>query len=306
MNISSTVVAENDTPSCINEKLTLTERLIRYYEEAGMDYEHWSKEFNMHFGFYRFGSNPFDRESMLRQMNSEVADLLQLSIDQQSFLIDMGCGVGATARFIARSFPKTMVKGVTIVPWQVEKAAELNKTAEIGEQVEVINADYTCMPFENKAADGVLAIESSCHAAGAHKELFVRELARVLKTGGRFVIADCFIKRPEKKFNFLANRCYQAICQNWVLPEMASLDSFVATLQKYGLRDVSVRDVSWRIAPSVAHAPFAVTSFIVKNLLENKTLKPQSINNLKGSLLSLVLGMNRSKFSYCLISGRKG
>jgi hypothetical protein len=39
--------------------------LIAYYENAGPDYGQWSSGFNMHFGYYRFGLNPFRRESML-------------------------------------------------------------------------------------------------------------------------------------------------------------------------------------------------------------------------------------------------
>ena len=37
----------------------------RYYEEAGPDYAAWSPGFNMHFGFFRWGMNPFHREAML-------------------------------------------------------------------------------------------------------------------------------------------------------------------------------------------------------------------------------------------------
>ena len=42
--------------------------IIQYYSEAGMDYEPWSRQFNMHFGYYRFGNNPFNREQMLDEM----------------------------------------------------------------------------------------------------------------------------------------------------------------------------------------------------------------------------------------------
>ena len=41
------------------------EDLHRYYEEAGMDYAAWSPAFNMHFGWWRRGMNPFRREPML-------------------------------------------------------------------------------------------------------------------------------------------------------------------------------------------------------------------------------------------------
>ena len=32
--------------------------LEQYYSEAGPDYAAWSREFNMHFGYYRAGANP--------------------------------------------------------------------------------------------------------------------------------------------------------------------------------------------------------------------------------------------------------
>ena len=44
------------------------EELIAYYEEAGPDFGQWSAGFNMHFGFYRFGMNPFRREPMLNEL----------------------------------------------------------------------------------------------------------------------------------------------------------------------------------------------------------------------------------------------
>jgi hypothetical protein len=46
----------------------------RYYEEAGPDYAAWSANFNMHFGYFRWGMNPFDREAMLEEMNRQIFD----------------------------------------------------------------------------------------------------------------------------------------------------------------------------------------------------------------------------------------
>src|SRR4051812_32381127 len=94
--------------------------VIEFYDNAGMDYEHWSRGLNMHLGFYRWGLNPFAREVMLEQLNLEVAARLQLDAKKMAFLIDLGCGMGAIARSIAGNNPKAIIKGVTIVPSQVE------------------------------------------------------------------------------------------------------------------------------------------------------------------------------------------
>jgi ubiquinone/menaquinone biosynthesis C-methylase UbiE len=282
------------------------ERVIEFYEEAGADYLHWSKGFNMHLGFYRRGLNPFDREKMLEQMNLEIAARLQIDSVDKAFLIDLGCGAGAIARSVAKNYPKAIIKGVTITPSQVETATKLNARANLQKQIEIFKGDYAALPFEAGAADGVWAVESACYAEGAAKENLVREMARVLKTGGRFVVADCFIKQTEKKFNFLIEKCYRSACRNWALPEMPALESFVEALERQGFRDIVVEDISRRVAPSLFHAPFAVLGFIFKKFLAGEALKQQSINNLKASLLALALGSNRRKFSYCLISGRRG
>src|SRR5277367_5761924 len=72
--------------------------LEQYYSEAGPDYAAWSREFNMHFGYYRAGANPFGREAMLEQMNTEVLSRLQLNGIPEPQLLDLGCGLGATLR----------------------------------------------------------------------------------------------------------------------------------------------------------------------------------------------------------------
>src|SRR6516165_8217303 len=116
--------------------------LEQYYSEAGPDYAAWSPEFNMHFGYYRAGANPFDREAMLEQMNVEVLARLQLEGIAQPQLLDLGCGLGATLRSFARRLPTAKLSGVTRVPWQVEQARILNEAAGCGQRIGVIEGDY--------------------------------------------------------------------------------------------------------------------------------------------------------------------
>src|ERR1700689_4474531 len=111
--------------------------LEQYYREAGPDYAAWSREFNMHFGYYRAGANPLDRESMLEQMNAEVLARLHLDDVAEPRLLDLGCGLGATLRSFAHRLPRAHLLGLTRVPWQVEQAHALNEAAGWGERVRV-------------------------------------------------------------------------------------------------------------------------------------------------------------------------
>jgi MPBQ/MSBQ methyltransferase len=242
---------------------------------------------------------------MLEQINFEVASRFQFNPADRVLLIDLGCGAGAVARTVAKYYKNSVVKGITITPSQVKIASELNVAEGLDRRIEILLADYTDMPFQKDEADGVFAVESACYASGPAKKDFIREMARVLRPGGRFVVADCFVIRPEKEFGPLLKRAYRAACRDWAVPEMITLEPFAAALKKHGFADIRVEDISWRAAPSVAHAPWAVCTFILKRLLAGQPLKKHTLNNLKASLLAPVIGISRSKFRYCLISGIK-
>jgi cyclopropane fatty-acyl-phospholipid synthase-like methyltransferase len=260
----------------------------------------------MHLGFYCRGTNPLDREAMLEQMNLEVAKRLNLDAEKEWLLVDLGCGMGSIARSVARKYPSSLIKGVTLAPSQVRIASEQNIKEDLSDRIEIVRGDYVRLPMAGRSADGVWTVESACYASGADKDDLIRETARLLKTGGRFVVADCFIKARERELNRVISRCYRTACDGWELAEMPALIPFVEALRRHGFRDIVVEDISWRVAPSLAHAPLAVLTFVIKKVLAGEPLNRHSVNNLKASLLAPLLGLNRSKFSYCLISGTLG
>jgi cyclopropane fatty-acyl-phospholipid synthase-like methyltransferase len=189
-------------------------------------------------GFYRQGMNPFNREAMLEQMNLEVAKALDLDVNGESMLIDLGCGMGSIARSVARYYSRSMIKGITLVPSQVRIASELNANENLADRIEVLRGDYVRLAMADRSADGAWAVESACYAQGHDKDDLIREMARVLKTGGRFVVADCFIKCPEQQLNTIVRRCYRTACDDWALVEMPEVDAFVAALRRHGFQDI--------------------------------------------------------------------
>src|SRR6185503_15209812 len=116
------------------------------------------------------GLNPFRREPMLNEMNHQVLQRLRLNPGREEFLVDLGCGVGATVRYAASAFPEKRILGVTVVPWQVEKGNDWNRRLGIDSRARLELADYTCTGLPADSVDGAYAIESSCHAEGADKE----------------------------------------------------------------------------------------------------------------------------------------
>jgi SAM-dependent methyltransferase len=103
-------------------------------------------------------------------------------------VLDLGCGVGSAALYLARQRPAEVV-GVTISPTQVRLA---NRFAARGRplrgSVRFAVADFTALPDDLVGFDLAFAIESFVHADPA--AAFFAQAARALRPGGALVIVD--------------------------------------------------------------------------------------------------------------------
>lgn len=279
--------------------------LEQYYSEAGPDYAAWSREFNMHFGYYRAGMNPLHREAMLEQMNVEVLAQLQLDGIAEPRLLDLGCGLGATLRSFARRLPHAQLLGLTRVPWQVKHARALNEAAGCGERIRVIDGDYEDTILPCTSYDGVYALESSCHAHGTDKAALLAEAHRLLRPGGRIVIADGFLTSG-RFASALQQRIYRKLCECWVIEELAQLHLFTARLEQLGFTDITVEQLQMRVAPSVAHIPWVTLKFLLTDVVfgQHKMTRARWNNVLAPVLLPLV-SAPLGPMSYCMIAATK-
>ena len=279
--------------------------LEQYYSEAGPDYAAWSPEFNMHFGYYRFGANPLDRESMLEQMNVEVLARLRLNATAEPKLLDLGCGLGATLRSFARRLPHARLLGLTRVPWQVEHANALDEKAGCGERVRVIEGDYEETPLLSGSYDGVYALESSCHAHGADKGALLAEAHRLLRPGGRLVVADGFLGGG-RFVSRLQERIYRKLCECWVIDQLGRLDLFTARLEQLGFAEITVERLQLRVAPSVAHIPWVTLKFLLTDVVFGKRKMTRARwNNVLAPVLLPLVSAPLGPMIYCIITATK-
>jgi len=279
--------------------------LEQYYSEAGPDYAAWSRGFNMHFGYYRAGANPFAREAMLEQMNTEVLARLQLGRIPEPQLLDLGCGLGATLRNFAARLPQAKLSGVTRVPWQVERARALNHAAGCSERISVIEGDYENNSLPESRYDGIYALESSCHAHGADKATLLREAHRLLRPGGHLVVADGFLASA-RFFTALQERIYRKLCECWIIQELAQLPLFLARLNQIGFREITVEHLQLRVAPSVAHVPWVTVKFLLTDVVfGDRPMTRARWNNVLAPVLLPLVSAPLGPMTYCMITATK-
>jgi SAM-dependent methyltransferase len=126
---------------------------------------------------------------------ADLLDRLDLKGDER--LLDVGCGRGAVLLMAAWRLPRGRAVGIDV--WSAkdqsgnaEQVTRRNADLEgVADRVELHTADMRQLPFEDGAFDVVvssLAIHNLSGAGECAKAL--HEAARVLKPGGKLVIAD--------------------------------------------------------------------------------------------------------------------
>lgn len=281
------------------QKSSVKEQVIDFYNEATEDYSFWSKDMNMHFGYFiPFKTCIFKRSGMLNSMNDFVYKKLNIK-NQKKHIVDLGCGMGATIRYALKKYPKLAITGCTISPFQVEKGNELIES----ERGTIVNRDYTNTYFADESFDGATAIESLCHSGCSKKAL--QEAYRILKPNSTFVIADAFVKKDSKQMNSMAKYTLKGLCEGWSLEDLGNIHQVKKDMEAIGFKNIEVKNIWHRVAPSVLHVPFAILGFTLKKLLKRESLKPESIKNLKGSFFALLSSLSMSSFGYYVITAKK-
>jgi len=222
----------------------LHKRISQFYDQStDLWLDIWGE--HMHHGFYPPDTSTNNhREAQVRLIEEALS---WSGIQDPKNILDAGCGVGGSARYLARKYG-AQVKGVNISTVQIQRARELTIQADLGDQVtfaeqDILSIDDTFGPY-----DLVWSMENAEHIAP--KEDMLELFFDRLRPGGRLLLITwCTRDVSQVPLSKKEERILDKLCRLYHLPPWISLRRYEELSEEVGFQDIQTADWSAYVAP---------------------------------------------------------
>ncbi len=224
--------------------MTLNQRIQHFYDRSTQIWlDVWGE--HMHHGYY--GADGTERKEHQQAQIDLIEELLRWGeVDTAKQILDVGCGVGGSARYLAKKFD-AKVLGLTLSPVQAERAAMYTEQVNLTDQVEIRAQDMMTLTEADGQFDFIWSLESAEHIAD--KKGLLEIFHKLLKPGGKFLmITWCHRDVPptltEREKNVIEN-----ICELYHLPPMISPKDYEDMIQALDFQNIKTADWSEAVKP---------------------------------------------------------
>lgn len=216
----------------------------RYYRDTTFQYRtFWTgkRSHALHYGYW--DETTRDHTAALHRLNAVLAD--RVAITDTDRVLDLGCGWGGSSIWLLQKRGCEVV-GLNLDGAQVAKCWENAETEGVLDRINFQRGDYHRTSFRDGLFDVVWALESVCHSP--QKPLVFEEMARLLKDGGRLVMAEYF--RSSRPMEEAQEAALHAWLDQWVIQDVATCDEYDEWAREAGFESVEIQDVTANIRPS--------------------------------------------------------
>lgn len=220
------------------------QQIIDHYDSCDIDYRliwNLDKSGAMHFGYWDETVKNFPQS--LERENEILAE--KAKIKGSDVVLDAGCGVGGSSIFLAKKYGCKVI-GITLSKRQAGQAAKNAERNGVANNTEFLVMDFENTTFPDEKFDVVWAIESICHAN--NKKKFIDGAFRMLKRGGRLVVADGFAVKENYDEN--EKNIMQKWLSGWGVNFLETIKNFERFLQDVGFQKISFSDITDHVMPS--------------------------------------------------------
>jgi MPBQ/MSBQ methyltransferase len=201
---------------------------------------------HVHLGHY---GNPPGPRDFRAAKTAFVHELVRWSgLDQLprgSRVLDVGCGIGGSARILARDYGFDVL-GISISPAQIARARSLTPPDLSHCRFAVMDA--LAMDLADGSFDAVWSVEAGPHMPD--KQRYADELLRVLRLGGRLAVADWNQRDPaDGHMSRLERWVMRQLLDQWAHPAFASIPGLRRNLESSPWSEgIRVQTDDWSIA----------------------------------------------------------
>ena len=166
----------------------------QYYESMNMALKRLNNEYTMlHYPFYVKESDSFIQAQ--KNLTDYCISLLKSLKNKE--VLEIGCGNGVQSQYINNKYNPERITGVDLNKANIEIAISEIDKANMEKVQFLVDDAQNLIHIQSNSVDVLLNIESAFHYPD--KSAFIKEIYRVLKPGGQYLIADILTTRKKSE-----------------------------------------------------------------------------------------------------------
>lgn len=286
-----------NTRSILEEKYS-NSNIQKYYKYSSKAYDLFhSKDGAVHMAINYDGV--FNQKGYYQQAN-EISE----EVEDHFHVLELGSGKGFNSLALAKQNNNATFKGIDISETHLDYA---NKKAKDMPNLSFKYGDFQNINYEDNTFDIVFGIEAVCYSEDM--EQLLKEVYRVLKVGGKFIVYDGFRYSDYENETPIIKESV-ALCEKaMVADEFNHLKEWLDVSQKIGYHIDENKDISMDVMPNLKRLYRASRKFYKNKTIAKvvNTVFPSIMvkNSIAGILMAYTIMLRKHSYNKIIMSKKE-